>query len=69
MQVYRQGDVVGSGRHLAQSKRKEKKKRHKALIFVSPLPVKTTCSMQKHVLARQHYTEYNHMYFCDVSNN
>lgn len=26
MQVYRQGDVVGSGRHLAQSKRKEKKK-------------------------------------------
>lgn len=27
MQVYRQGDVVGSGRHLAQSRRKEKKKK------------------------------------------
>lgn len=62
MQVYRQGDFVGSGRHLAQSRRK-KKKRLKALIFVPSLPVKTTCSTQKHVLARQHYTEYNHMYF------
>lgn len=58
-------EVVGSGRHLAQGGRR----RPKAVIFVPRLPLKTTCSTQKHVLARQRYTEYNHMYFCDVSNN